>query len=241
MLFHLYSIALELNPGYERDWSYPVTRLVHILVEPFGAAFALVQMARNGAFTPKEREFLIPTTAQAETVLLREKALAKASEASQVTWRTHFVFPERLWSYGAIGMVIGYFASGSLLIAVTKPNVMRDPIYNVRDTKLEPQTIAEAPDRSSTHTRTCEFGLCLGHRCTRRTTRACSLTTCRVPSRRTSSSDGLYFVSKHVRFPRSCERRSPAQRCSRLRRLRAQCSFTLSVPPSRSCSSYHPA
>jgi hypothetical protein len=44
-------------------------------------------------------------------------------------------------------MVIGYFASGSLLIAVTKPNVMRDPIYNVRDTKLEPQTIriAEAP------------------------------------------------------------------------------------------------
>lgn len=133
VIFHLYSIAIEIDEDYERDWSFPITRLVHILLEPV-ATLALVQLVRLGTFTPQPPKYKHLTTFDAATVMLREKELAKVNEEKELTWRTHFVYPERLWQYGAAGMVTGYFASGILLFGVTKPVVARDPIYNMYST-----------------------------------------------------------------------------------------------------------
>lgn len=126
VISHLYSIMIIVNPLFEREWSTPVNRGLHCVLEPI-ACICLVQMARYGAFEARQLPHKKLTMEQIEIANMRTQAV----KGTEGMWRTHYVYPERLWGYGVPGMFAAYFFSAALLFAVTQPDFARDPVYNL--------------------------------------------------------------------------------------------------------------
>lgn len=84
-------------------------------------------MARYGAFEPKKGGQYKVAEKEAELAETRQADV----DATGGLWRTHFVYPERLWLYGVPGMFLAYVFSGMLLFAVTRPDFAKDPVYNL--------------------------------------------------------------------------------------------------------------
>ena len=77
---------------------------MHVLLEPI-ACYCFVQMAKYGAFEVRPSG---KHTATAEEIELAESRQAEVDKTGGL-WRTHFIYPERLWLYGVPGMFSAYF------------------------------------------------------------------------------------------------------------------------------------